>query len=65
MFLFQFPSTLLQSQNGMLLLIPQLMAILMLTEAVFVIIKEMLHGTVYINFMLQLLVLKFVSPRWN
>ena len=61
MLLFQFPSTFLQTQNGMPLFIAQLMTILALIWMVFMIIWEMFHGRISLNLVLLLLVLSFVS----
>ena len=61
MLLFQFQSTLHQIQNEISLIIAQLMTVLVLIGVVFVIIREMFHGRVSINFMLRLVVKNFVS----
>ena len=59
--MFQFPSTFLQIQKGMLLIIAQLMTILMLIVIGFAIIREMFHWRIYVNLVLLLLVLNFVE----
>ena len=61
MLLFHFPLTLHHVHSRMSRFITLLMTILVLIRAVFVIIWEMLHGRIYLNSMLLLLLVNFAS----
>ena len=61
MLLFHFPLTLHHVHSRMSRFITLLMTILVLIRTVFVIIWEMLHGRIYLNSMLLLLLVNFAS----
>ena len=61
MLLFHFPLTLHHVHSRMSRFITLLMTILVLIRTVFVIICEMLHGRIYLNSMLLLLLVNFAS----
>ena len=56
-----FPLTFHQIDNGMPCFISKLMTVLVLIGMVFVIIWEMFHGGIYLNLVLLLLLVNFVS----
>ena len=61
MLLSRFPLTFPQTQNGLPHFIAWVMTILMLIGMVFVIIREMFHGSISLNSELLLLLVNFVS----